>query len=626
MAGGILGGALGDDDHQSDPESGETLARAEAFAAAVAAKLAPTDPELARDTSAFLKEQAQLLSLQARQLSEDHAPRLKHLRGQAAEIDLRKLGMRLRIGFQIFLALAATVLGIGAAIMIRDAMTSHSVIVEAFDSPASFAARGVTGTALAASILDELKRLQDATRTSVAAKADLSNAWAHEVKVSVPETGVSLGEISTLLKARFGHDVRIGGNLVEAATGDIALTVRGDGMLAKTFTGKPADLDQLVIAAAQYVYAQAQPVLWAIYLEGDGRYAEELEFIKSRYSTVPPADRPYLLNSWANILGTMGGPEQRKPLELYEAAIRLKPDYWVAYSNATGALSGLGEEEAAWRFGLQLEKAAGGRPGLADESYYSAVDALTWNLQTQLASVVADADASGGYGTADFAAGALLAQIQAHLHDPAAADLAMETIPRNDKDPSIDAGLLYARALLAIDAGDAAGAAGSMDKFAEMRVNPIVRTGFPNGLCWVAHAYQAAGMLDKAEAALKDSGTFVDCYRFRGDILQAKGDWAGAENAYQAGVQLAPDLPAVYYSWGLALARRNDYAGAESKLAEAAKRGPHWADPLKAWADVLMAQNKIRPALEKYDEALRYAPNWAALKDARALAASRVHS
>jgi tetratricopeptide (TPR) repeat protein len=625
MAKGLLDGVLGDDRHELDAESGESLARAEAFAAAIAAKLAGSDPDLARDTSTFLREQSYLLQVQAHQLNEDHGPRLKHLRGQAEEVHLRRFGMRLRIGFQIFIALAATVIGIGAVIMIRDAMTSHTVIVEAFDAPTSFATRGATGTVLAASFLDELKRLQDATRSSVAAKADLSSAWSHEATVSVPETGISLGELSKMLKARFGHDVRIGGNLIETESGDIALTVRGDGMLAKTFTGKPESLDRLIVAAAQYVYAEAQPVLWAIYLEDEGRFKDELDFIKTRYSSVPPADRPYLLNSWGNILGVTDGPGQRRSLELYEAALRLKPDYWVAYSNAISALAGLGQEEAAWQLGLQLQKAARGRPGRANESYYGIFDGLLWNLQTQLAAVMADADSSGGYGTSDFAAGALLAQIQAQLHDPAAAELAMETIRQNDKDPSIGAGILFTRGLLALDAGEGAQAAAEMQKFFSLLADPIVASGFPSGRCWVARAYLAAGRLADAEAVLQGSGSFVDCYRFRGDLLTARGDWPGAQKAYEAAVALAPDLPAAYYSWGSALSRRGDYAGAEAKLQEANKRGPRWADPLKAWGDVLAQEGKYRLALAKYDEALRYAPNWATLQTARSVAAGKSH-
>jgi tetratricopeptide (TPR) repeat protein len=88
-------------------------------------------------------------------------------------------------------------------------------------------------------------------------------------------------------------------------------------------------------------------------------------------------------------------------------------------------------------------------------------------------------------------------------------------------------------------------------------------------------------------------------------------------------VALAPDLPAAYFSWGVALARHGDLVGAEAKLIDANKRGPHWADPLKAWGDVLMKQGKMKDALAKYDEALKYAPNWAALKAARAAAAKQ---
>jgi Flp pilus assembly protein TadD len=104
--------------------------------------------------------------------------------------------------------------------------------------------------------------------------------------------------------------------------------------------------------------------------------------------------------------------------------------------------------------------------------------------------------------------------------------------------------------------------------------------------------------------------------------VEAPGTLAGAE-AFAAAVALAPDLPAGYYSWGLALARHGDLKGAVAKLKEANQRGPHWADPLMAWADVLAKQGHPQEARAKYDEALKYAPNWAGLEQAREAAAKQ---
>jgi len=103
---------------------------------------------------------------------------------------------------------------------------------------------------------------------------------------------------------------------------------------------------------------------------------------------------------------------------------------------------------------------------------------------------------------------------------------------------------------------------------------------------------------------MEAGGRFVDCYRFRGDILDGRSNWFGAQKASEEAVALAPDLPAGYYSWGLALAKHGDLKSAIAKFKDANQRGPHWADPLKAWGDVLASQGKTKEALAKYDEAL----------------------
>lgn len=120
MTEGLLGGILGGEDENSEVEATETLASADAFAAAVVARLSASDPEVARDTAAFLQEQTQLLKVQKDHLKDEHALRLDRLSGQAREGKL---------------------------------------------------ARGVTGKVVADGLLDQLRKLQSATRADAAKRA-----------------------------------------------------------------------------------------------------------------------------------------------------------------------------------------------------------------------------------------------------------------------------------------------------------------------------------------------------------------------------------------------------------------------------------------------------------------------
>jgi predicted Zn-dependent protease len=137
--------------------------------------------------------------------------------------------------------------------------------------------------------------------------------------------------------------------------------------------------------------------------------------------------------------------------------------------------------------------------------------------------------------------------------------------------------------------------------------------------------YEKTGQPAKADAALNPVGklTVVECYRFRGDVLDLRGDWSGAQEWYAKAVKLGPSIPSGYYSWGVALAKHGDLGDAAVKLKDANQKGPHWADPLKVWGDVLAKQGHTKEALVKYHEALKYAPNWKQLKEAREAAAKQ---
>ncbi len=398
--------------------------------------------------------------------------------------------------------------------------------------------------------------------------------------------------------------------------------MRGDGVPPRSFAGGAAELEKLTAQAAEYIYGQAEPALYVTYLYNAGRYADAIGFSKAAYLAAPASERPYLLNNWANALINSGGSKS-EALGLYRGALRLKPDYWIAYNNVINATWGMGDEEGAWRAGQQMLKAAGGRPGRAGELFYQNLDTLTWNLIPWQNAQLADAQSNAGFGSAVASVAPSIADVDIRMHDLQAANLAMQTAPGGDLDPSVPAFLHYVRSRLAEAAGQATLAADEMEAFAALYDNPAVANQYPGYRCWLAPAEEAAGRPQKADEAVARGGRYVDCYRFRADMLDHRGDWAGAQAAYAAAVALAPDLPAGHYSWGLALMRHGQADAAMGKLALAHARGPHWADPLKAMGDIDAGRGRWKAALARYDEALKWAPAWAELQRARAEAMRR---
>jgi len=602
---GLLGGEA------EEGEAGAAKRALDPLAAAAAMQASDGGTTLDPDLAAYLREQTNLARLEQHHFEQERALAI----GAAKR---KRLSDQLRIAFQLLLALIVTAVGAGLLVMVHDAFISNSVVIDPFAAPSALAARGLSGEVIAGGVLDRLTQLQASTRGS-SAKRNISNAWTSEIKLEVPETGVSIGEIDRLLKARFGHDVHIEGDLVQTPDGGLALTVRGTGLLPKTFEGKPVELDGLITKAAEYVYSQAEPSLYLVYLSNMGRNAEVVATAKAIYANVSAADRPYVLNQWANSLSSVGGSPQES-LVLYQRAVTLKPDYWVARSNVQNSLWLLGREEEAWRAGEEMRRVAGGRPGEAPELYYENIDFLTWNSEAARASMVADSEAHGGVGSNVGANAPSIADMDVRLHDLDDAQLQLQTALGDASDSTLAAMSHFVRGRIAGERGDAATAVRELEAFHMAFADPNVRSQYPGYDCWVAPAEEAAGRSDRADAILHDAGRFVDCYRFRGDILDHRGDWPGAQRAYREAVRLAPDLPAAYYSWGLALARHGNLAGATQMLGAANQRGPNWADPLKAWGDVLMRQGRRDEARAKYVLALTKAPAWKELKTAAAAA------
>jgi tetratricopeptide (TPR) repeat protein len=185
--------------------------------------------------------------------------------------------------------------------------------------------------------------------------------------------------------------------------------------------------------------------------------------------------------------------------------------------------------------------------------------------------------------------------------------------PKSHADASAAA---FAKALLSEEMGDLPAAAKAWDDFAGAYADPVVSAANPQYICWAAPTYQRTGQPAKADTALAAPmnavgvSSFVDCYRFKGEVLDLRGSWERAQEWYGKAAKLGPDVPSGYYSWGMALVRHGDLAGAAAKFADANRVGPHWADPLEKWGEALMLQNRSDLALAKFARANKYAPNW----------------
>ncbi len=296
MAEGLIGGLLGGEEEKTEAEAPEALANAEAFAAAVAARLSAADPAVAKDTSEFLKEQTQLLRVQKEHLTDEHALRLANLRHQSHLLVGQRLGQAFRVGFQIFLAVVATVLGIGFFLMIHNAINARGVVIESFQVPQDLVQRGLSGQVIAKQILDQLSDMGVETSDRTARPADsYSSSWGNDLKVEVPETGVTFGELSRYLHETLGHEIHISGEVYDSSSG-ITITARSGEAAGKSFSGAAEDLNQLVRKAAESVYEQSQPYRFANYLLNHGRTQEGMVILRRLTHAVNPVDR-----AWAHM-------------------------------------------------------------------------------------------------------------------------------------------------------------------------------------------------------------------------------------------------------------------------------------------------------------------------------------
>ena len=271
-----------------------------------------------------------------------------HLREQFKQLRLSIWQQRMGVVLRVATAMMGIAIAAGLAFIIWDAAHSQGLLVEPFSVPPDLAAKGITGQMVASQLLDKLNAMQSSTQSQRPPQS-YSNNWGDDLKVEIPETGVSIGELRSFLRDWLGHDTHISGEVWRTANG-IAVSVRSSGSGGETLTGTESDLDGLMQQAAESVYRTTQPYRYANFLDrnafrpGAPLRIAEAEAIYRRLIYDPnPVER-----AWAwNEAGNRPGPSRAKYQETAE-------DY--ARSNAISPIATGGQSSPEYNLG-HLESA-----------------------------------------------------------------------------------------------------------------------------------------------------------------------------------------------------------------------------------------------------------------------------
>ena len=528
--------------------------------------------------------------------------------------------------------LATAVVGIavasGFAMMVWDATHSKGLIIEPFAVPPEMAGRGLTGQVLATQMLDRLASMS--ARESSRAVQSYANNWGNNIKVEIPETGVSIGELRRFLTEWLGHDIRISGEVYRTTSG-IAITARVGSEAGATFEGAETDLNTLVQKSAEHVYETTQPYRFANYLDRnyspDG-LADRVTRSRVIYRKLIAGDDP-VERAWAwNGLGTSAwnfDADERQGFVYYRKSLASTPDFTIAYFALASRELLLGIEEDALRnFRIASRLLSSGAASDLNPHY---VPYARLSAADRIASYTGDfgiaiALAKEGYelpddfsvlGRATFSSVLVFSMVGQHdlsafhtwLHDQGLDRLAFSqtTAP------------LYI-------AQEKWSAIAAEEMTSEKRVAASVGTAqyrrIVNGYNYLRPSFALAraelGDFAAAEKLIAPVASDNDeGLRIRATIAEMQGQHARADWWFARSEKQTPSIPFTDQRWGRALLRRGQPDAAIEKFKLSHRKGPHFADPLEGWGEALMAKNQSHLALAKFAEAEKYAPNWGRL-------------
>jgi len=559
----------------------------------------------------FLDKQAAFTDQLMEELREENPLKLSCLRA-------RRFSGYARMALEISIGLLVLALVAGITLMVWNAAHSEGLVIESFSVPPDLAARGLNGQVIAGQVLDRVTEM-NAVRSNRAAQS-YANNWGNDLKVEIPDTGMSVGELYRFLKSWLGRETHVTGEVWRTESG-IAITARVTTGSGVTITGPAADLQSLVRRAAESIYAQTQPYRYAVYLSRSGRSQEALVRYKDlALNSTNANDRGWAHLGWGNSILESGTVQEA--VKVLSNSLQ----YPVAGSigNLANAERDLGRYElylAHLRRAAELGRSGrdGQNPVFAAANRKSTEARLAAALGAfHEASVTQDAAISQGYRginsptytLASMRIGAHdLGGARASVVNPAASGGFFPGISDLLQRPRFEMEMAWALE----DWTGVVSHAQSLIRIAAKVPGPASRqptTLHPQ----LAYALAKLGDITRAEALI--TATPADCYpclRMRARIAELRGRHDLADQWFARATAIGPSFPFAHAEWGQVLLERKQPDAAIEKLIIANQKGPQFADPLEGWGEALMAKNQSHLAVAKFAEAEKYAPNWGRL-------------
>jgi hypothetical protein len=558
------------------------------------------------------------------------SPARRLLVEQARLVRLQIAGERAGFCLKVLMGLAGVVAATGLGLMVWQASRADGVVIEAFSTPPDLAADGLTGQVVAAQLQDRLVQLQAQTN-SARAGATYANNWGRDIKVVIPQTGISVGELQRYLRNWLGHETHIGGEIFRTRTG-LTLTVRADGEAGDPVAGAGAELDKLLTGGAMALYKKTQPYRWAVYQSEHGSWAEARPIVEELAASGDPVERGWAYNNL------------RAEAETLEAAVayarrglEVAPRTSILWDALSRIEESQGHLESARDYALRAVALweAPDRGGYAEDSAKTQLHVRAW----QSASWVGDYQAGlressllTSNPSLAFRKAAMRSKVRnlANLHQPG---LALQQLEPPLDDAAMMAEQLSSNTLsgtyvlnrftISRQQGDWAEAyrqASSVQALfdhlpqetkAPERLRKLATPGLWSAL---AEAQAHVGRLDEARALADRLPT--DCYGCllaRAKVAEMAGAPDEADRWFSEAVRQAPHFNSAQTEWGQALLARGRSDAAIVQFKAANKVGPRFADPIEGWGEALLAKGDIKGAAAKFAEANHFAPDWGRL-------------